>query len=110
MTAKSVLSAASTPVDHTAKRAQLDHLCTHTFNGPCVTRKIQLVLRFNIVFFLLPLLLILLLIRGIENNLGCWRFFDFLNTEVFAIPRKKSPNLLSAGREPNATCSNQDFS
>ena len=49
----------------------------------------------------------LLLRTGIESNLSCWSFVDFLNAEVFVIPREKSPNLLSTGREPNASCSNQ---
>ena len=59
---------------------------------------------------MLLLLMVLLLTRGIESSLSCWSFLDFLDAEVLAIPREKSPNLLSAGREPNATCSNQDFS
>ena len=54
-------------------------------------------------------LVVLLLISGIKSNLCCWGFFDFLNAQVFAIPGEKPPNLLSAGREPNTTCSNQDL-
>jgi hypothetical protein len=48
--------------------------------------------------------------QSTERNLSCWIFFDFVNTEVFAISREKAPNLMSVGREPNAACSNQDFS
>jgi hypothetical protein len=54
--------------------------------------------------------MVLLLAGGIERNLSFWSFSDFLNGKVLAISREKSPNLLSTGREPNATCSNQDFS
>ncbi len=90
------------------KRAELDHFCTYTLKGPgCVTRKVRLVLRLTLL--LLPLT-VLLLISGIKSNLCCWGFFDFLNAKVLSISREKSPNLLSAGREPNATCSNQDLS
>jgi len=58
---------------------------------------------------LLLRLTVLLLISGIKSNLRCRSFFDFLNAQVFAIPGEKPPNLLSAGREPNTTCSNEDL-
>jgi hypothetical protein len=38
-------------------------------------------------------------------------FYRLVSRDLhFRAYREKSPNLLSAGREPNTTCSNQDFS
>jgi hypothetical protein len=53
---------------------------------------------------------VLLLPTSADRNLRFWSFFDVLNAKEFTIWRKKAPNLMSAGREPNATCSNQNFS
>ncbi len=53
---------------------------------------------------------VLLLPTSVERNLRFWSFFDVLNAEEFTISREKAPYLMSAGREPNAACSNQNFS